>query len=150
MVDHVVNVVLIESVITGPSIGEDIRSALGVAANVTLERIALRVRYMNEPDLGAMTIQQSHHDCFSGPARARDLGLLAFVHVSSEATDKSFVCFHFRTIEHVQRLILHREPDSVIHEPCGFLRHAYAARNFITADSILAVGDQQHCCQPLI
>ena len=34
VIDHVVNVILIEAVITGPSIREDIRAALHVAAHV--------------------------------------------------------------------------------------------------------------------
>ena len=77
-----------------------------------------------------MTIQQPHHDCFSGPARARDFGLFVFVHVSGEAADKSFVGFNFRSVELLHGTILHSETDTMIHKPGGLLRDAEATRGF--------------------
>src|ERR1035437_201905 len=94
VIDDVVYVLLIETVVTSPSIREDIRTALYISAHVTLERFALRVWYMSQPDFGGMTIKQTHHDCFSGPARASDFCLFVFVHVAGEAADKSFVCLN--------------------------------------------------------
>ena len=41
-------------------------------------------------------------------------------------------------------------PVRVRHEPYSLLRDAKAARDFVTADSVLAVGDQPHCREPLI
>lgn len=43
---------------------------------------------------------------------------------------------------------MHGKPDSMEHEPCGFLGHAKGAGNFIGTDSVLAVGNQPHGREP--
>ena len=46
--------------------------------------------------------------------------------------------------------VLHGEPDSLEHEPRGFLRHADGSVNLPRADTILAVGNLPDGRQPLI
>lgn len=45
---------------------------------------------------------------------------------------------------------MHRQLDSVDHEPCGLLSDAQSACNFVGTDSILAVRQHPHCDKPFM
>lgn len=83
---------------------------------------------MTQTNLFGLAVKDSHHDCFSGPARARDLCLLVLAHVSGEAADKRLVYLKFAR-HFLERAGLDRKPDAMVHEPCGFLSNFQGAMN---------------------
>src|SRR2546430_6367653 len=44
----------------------------------------------------------------------------------------------------------HREPDTVQHEPAGFLRDAKRPRQLVGADAVLAIGEHPQRGEPLV
>jgi len=74
------------------------------------------------------------------------------VHEASLATDKSFVYFDWisSSAELHKRASLHRQPDSVKHEPCGLLGDAKSACHFIGTHTVLAVRNHPHGDEPLV
>jgi hypothetical protein len=116
------HVIAIQSVVGGSCIAENVRTTLDVFTHHALKRLALRVRNVPQANLFRLTIQQAHHDCFTGPARARDFGLFVLVHVSGEAADKRFINLELAGTL-LKAAALHRKPDAMIHEPRRFLRH---------------------------
>lgn len=150
VVDHLMNVVLFKAVVSDPRIAEYIRSTPHILAHKGLQGACLCVRNVPQTNLAGMTIQQTHHDGFARSASSGDFRFFVLVHVARETADKGFVRFNLATAERVGTALLHREPDSMVHEPCGLLRDSETARNFVTADSVLAIGDQPHCSEPLI
>ena len=73
VVDHVVDVVAVEAGIGDPSIRIDFGTGLDVLSYLSLKRLALAYRGHASREPCRLTIQQAHHDCFTGPARARNL-----------------------------------------------------------------------------
>ena len=63
------------------------------------------------------------------------------VHVASLSADESFVNFDFASAsaKFQKRLSLHRETDSVKHEPCGLLSDAERTVDFVGANTIFAI-----------
>src|ERR1700731_2607830 len=47
-------------------------------------------------------------------------------------------------------LILHRESDSVKHEPCGFLSDTNSAVNLVRRNAIFAVGNHPRSSEPFV
>jgi hypothetical protein len=82
------------------------------------------------------------------PASAGDLfGPLAFVHIARLAADEILSA---STRELVTGTHTQREPDAVIHEPCGLLCDMERPPDFATADAILAIRNQPCRYQPLV
>jgi hypothetical protein len=71
------------------------------------------------------------------------------MHIARFASDKGLIDFNFAA-EFAAMLPLLGKPDTMEHEPCGFLSHSKRFRNFATANAILAVKDQPHCRKPLV
>src|SRR5579872_326648 len=71
------------------------------------------------------------------------------VHVPRFSADESFIGFDvprkFIRCRHSER-----NANPVIHEPCGFLRHADCSMNFIRANAVLAVHNHPHRREPLV
>jgi hypothetical protein len=65
------------------------------------------------------------------------------------ATDEGFVRFDF-SVQLAAVLGLKRKPQTRQHEPRGFLGDTERARQFVTADAILAVGEQPERGKPLL
>jgi len=80
-----------------------------------------------QSNLLGLTIQQAHHDSFTGPARARDSGLLTFVHASGEAADKDSSTSN-SPATFSKGSALHREPDAMVHGPWTMRFFYYAQR----------------------
>jgi hypothetical protein len=75
------------------------------------------------------------------------------MHVPGLAADKGFIRFHLATVAAQlasKELILHGEPNPVEHEPCAFLRNLHIPRDFVAADSVLAVSEEPGCGEPLV
>ncbi len=71
------------------------------------------------------------------------------MHVAGLAADERLIDFNVAA-DFPARRILHRQPDTVEHEPRGLLRDAKGAVDFPRADAVLAVGDHPHARKPLI
>lgn len=116
-------------------------------ANV-LEHFGANLRH----SVFAVAVEQRHDCHLSGHAattnHAEPLSL-AGVHVTALAADVAFVHFHVATVKLVERLRGNRHPQTVQHEPRGFLSDAKVARHFVAADTVLAVDEQPHRGQPL-
>jgi len=74
------------------------------------------------------------------------------VHESRSTTDEGLVYFDLFTAspDLPQILFMHRQPDSVEHEPSGLLSNSKSACNFVGTDSVLAVRQHPHCDKPFI
>jgi hypothetical protein len=104
---------------------------------------------MLELDLTAFAVEDTHHNRFTGPARARDLCLLVLVHVSGEAADKRFVCLKL-TSHFLECSCPHRKSDAMEHKPCGFLRDTQVACYLVAAHAILAIHNQPSRREPFV
>jgi hypothetical protein len=85
--------------------------------------------------------KKSHDGGFILAACARNLlGPLVRAHVSRLATDEGFIRLNLPG-QLVTRSHAQREPDAVIHEPCGLLGDMERPPDFATANAILAIGN---------
>jgi hypothetical protein len=97
------------------------------------------------------TLQRSEHNSFVFSACTSDAALpLVNVHVSRLTADEGFVNFDFTVQLAPEEFILQSQANPMQHEPSGFLSDAQITRNLATADSVLAVGKQPHCREPLV
>lgn len=76
-------------------------------------------------------------------------GAFIGVHVAGFSTDKSFVGLNLAG-HFVDRPIVHRVSDSMVHEPRCSLRDLQGAGNLVGRNAIFAVGDQPHSAHPLV
>ncbi len=149
MVNNLMEEFCFESLITRERIAVQSGACQDVCLNQSLESIAFAVGNNLGADFST-TLNESQYWGFVFSASARDfLFPLVFVHVASKATDESLINFDF-TAKHPTVLILQGKPDTVHHEPSGFLSYAKATTDFITADAVLVVGDHPHCGEPLV
>jgi len=81
-----------------------------------------------------------------------DLALAPFVHVPGLAADEGFIHFDFgsRPAKFHERAFLQGQPDSLEHEPRGFLRDAEAPVNLVGTDAVLAVHQHPDGRKPLV
>src|SRR5439155_1160317 len=71
------------------------------------------------------------------------------VHVASLSADVGLI--RFADASHLaSKPLLHSETDALQHEPCGFLSYTKRAMQFVGTNTVLAIGRQPHCGQPLI
>src|SRR5579863_6332204 len=79
------------------------------------------------------------------------LRLAVFVHLLRIGADERFVRFHRATkAKLVFARVLHRFTNPMQHEPCRLLSDANILRQFVTADSVLAVRQKPHGGKPLL
>lgn len=107
--------------------------------------------YSVQPSRGSpAALQNAHHDRFVFAAGPGDSTLaFAQMHVPGFATDESFVNLALAR-KLLMRCHSEREPDSVIHEPPGFLSHSDGPMNLVTANAVLAVHYLPHSDKPFI
>jgi hypothetical protein len=71
------------------------------------------------------------------------------VHVPRFSADKSLIRFdgagHF-----VEGSVVHRVTNSLQHEPSGLLSDSKATRDFVAANTVLAIRQHPHRCEPFI
>src|SRR5207248_720378 len=88
-------------------------------------------------------------DCLVSPAAPVNLLFtLRGVHVARFAADKGFV--HLNLAGQLPAALLHRQTDSVQHEPSGFLSDAQVAADLVGANAVLAVRNEPHRRKPLV
>lgn len=74
------------------------------------------------------------------------------VHIARQATDESFVYFDnlAASAKFHEGAALHGKPDTVHHEPCGFLSDTDSASHFIGTDTVFAIGNHPNGSKPLV
>src|SRR5208282_5631367 len=84
---------------------------------------------------------------------SRELCFAALVHVPRFTADEGFVNFdtlvsptEFRGV----KLVLHRKPQPLKHEPCRLLRNTQRAMKFHAGHAVLAVAEHPKSSHPLI
>ena len=150
MVDHVVNIVVLHSIVRAKRIAIDSRSRFDMLRYFCVQGLAAHVRH-NARSHFAVALKQSHHSNFARSARTvNPTSTNRAVHVTRFATDESFVYFDVTGHLLHKRSGLHGKSDAVVHEPRGFLSDAKRTRNFVAADSVFTIHDQPYGSQPLI
>src|SRR5713101_8184603 len=143
-------VLFIQTSIWPKFVGIDLGTFFDASVDMTVQGFTNKI--FNDRSFNFTSALQHSHD-YSFPDRAVLLkstaNLFGLVHVPRFAADESFVNFNF-TIQLAERFILQGKPDTMQHEPCGFLRYVYVACDFIAANSILAVSEHPSCGQPFI
>jgi hypothetical protein len=154
MVNHFMNEVPVKSSIAAMGISVDSGTRFNVATDTWREGLPLGVWYYLSLNsamfINSMPVEESHYYGFANSASTLNLGFpLALVHVPGFATDERFV--NLNLSRHlVERLGLHRQADTVEHEPCGFLSDTDGAMDFVGANAVLGIGNHPDSSQPLI
>jgi hypothetical protein len=149
VVDHLMHVISGQPIVRTPSVAENVGAAINVFANESLKRRGAGIGDVAQANLLGVAIQQTHQDCFTGPARRRDFASFVLVHEAGETADKRPVNLKLSTTQLII-FIMHRKPDAMKHEPRGFLSNANGAVNLPRANPILAIRDKPHSGEPLI
>src|ERR1019366_7612501 len=87
--------------------------------------------------------------CPSGRVPRIFIHVLANVHVPRSPADESFVRFRGAG-RFVNAARVHRVTNPVQHEPCRALHYSERVRQFVRADTVLAVRQEPHCSEPLV
>src|ERR1035437_6962451 len=140
---------LIQPFVGFQGIGVDGRSGFHVLADLRLKRLLLPVRNNRSANFTA-AFQDSHDGGLVSWAGAADFGAaLRCLHIAGLAADEGFVRFDF-TAEHSESAISESEPQTVIHEPRGFLGHSEIAGRLARADAVFAVNYQPPGGKPFV
>jgi hypothetical protein len=98
-----------------------------------------------------VTLKQAHNSNLARSASAYASTVTnAAVHIAGKTSNVRLIDFYVALKLFCKRSSLHRETDTLKHEPCGLLRDPDSATNFIRAYAVLAVGDHPDRHQPLI
>src|SRR5262249_223325 len=101
--------------------------------------------------LVARTLKKSHdYGLALGSASGNHSQALGLVHIAGLTADESFIYFHAPAKFSHDSAVLHRQPNTVHHEPSGFLSNPDGAVNLVRADTVLAVGDHPKSHKPLV
>ena len=144
---------LIKTFVGSQRISEDCRASEDVFPQFSLKRLLFGGRNNLHANLAialAAALQYAHDCGFVFAASASDLtGADAAMHISRLAANEGFVSLDL-TRQLVADLLLVRQSNPMEHEPCGFLTDSKAAVDFPGGNTILGIGDQPHCSQPLV
>jgi hypothetical protein len=151
VIDHLMDIIRVQTIVRAPSIGENVRPTLDIFANESLECRAARIGNVTQANFLGFAIQQSHDHglAATSSASAGDLRFLVLVHEASSAADERLVNLEVAN-RFFKGAVLHRLADAVEHEPCALLSDAQGARHFARANTILAVGNQPDRGEPFI
>lgn len=152
VVDDLVNVVALQATVRRKIIGEHFRAGFDVFADSGLKLMPATGAYYAGPDfgpIGAVPFQEAQDGDLAHSTGALD-GPLTFrpVHVAGLAADEGFIDFDL-TVDLVERLGLHGEPDTVEHEPRGFLSDANRTAQFVARNTVSAIHQHPHRREPL-
>jgi hypothetical protein len=152
MVNDFVHISGAESVVGHERIGVDRSFIFDVLHDFTLNRMLAAIGYDSGADFTTAFKDSENGSLVFAPRRTNPASMLFSVHVNRFAADKSFVGFNLFAFaaKLTERDGLHGETDSVKHEPCGLLRNAKSAAQFVGADSVLAVRNHPDRNEPLI
>ena len=136
-------------------VGVDRAPKLHIAKNFVLQGFAGYIWYDLSANLAKIAVKYSmHNGLVLERAKPISLQATALVHVLSDTADKSFVSFQFvpfaADLGFSKLLALHDFADALQHKPCSRLRDLDRARQFVTADSVLAVGQHPKRNHPLV
>jgi hypothetical protein len=143
---------LLESHIGHECIGVDRAACCDVTVDFSMHFFFATVAYDVSANFST-TFQDAHDGSFILGASLSNPAIALFgMHVSGKTTNKSLVYFDFaiRSTEFQESLTLHCQPNSVEHEPCGFLSDAKSAANFIGTHAVLAVRNHPNSDKPLV
>jgi hypothetical protein len=156
VIDYLMRVFVRQSFVRAKSVGYYFRTFLNVLADLTVEIVSADALYNLAADarmffFGRIALQQSHDRRLSRGAGSSVNSFSAPVtmHVPSLAADKSFVRFN-SSLHLLNRAVLHRQADSVQHEPAGLLSDAKRASQFARTNPVLRVHNQPRCGQPFV
>jgi len=147
MIHDLVHVVLVKSPIALKIIRRKMGFEFDIVFHHRVKRVAVSVGDHLSSHL-AIALQHPADNDFSVERVMVKLGSLFSVHEAGLTADECFI--HFDVPVQFSPVLLHCKPDSVRHEPCGFLGDMQGSVNFIAADSVLVIGEHPHCHEPFI
>jgi hypothetical protein len=149
VVDDRVLIVSVQSFIGQQLIGEDRRASFHVVTNLLLKfflGVAFDYFRANPP----AAFHESHNHGLIFAASAGDYSFtLILMHEARETTNHTFVNFYFAR-QLAALLILHGEPDTMEHEPRGFLSNSDGTVNLPRTNPVPVIRDHPHRSQPLV
>ena len=152
VVHELVNVIFLEASVGRQFIGEDFGTRLDVRAHFLLERAALAVRYVLHAHLSGLAIQQPITNSF--PAPPVPVIFSAFLSLCMKRASPPIMVSSASTGPvppiFLEAAALHSLTNPMEHEPRGLLSDFQIARDFVTADPVLAIDYQPHGDQPLV
>src|SRR5580692_1641600 len=125
-------------------------TSFDIAANVILHDNLGAVRDDRSADT-SIAFEHSQHDSLTSFL----IFLLkanspALVHIANLPADEGFIDFDLAVKHSAGQFILHGEPNSVPHEPRGFLSDAKSSMELPGAIPVLAIGNHPGCGEPLV
>ena len=156
MVDHLMLVQLGQlplAVLLG-GIGVEVRALLDVRHDVPANPTLGQVLGDGGADAAGLPVlpalQEAKHGSFVHAASpANDAVALGPMHELRLAADEGLVGLD-RALHLRPSASLHRQPDTMEHEPAGFLRDTKRPRQLVRADAVLAVGQHPERGEPLV
>jgi len=150
MVDDLMNIILVHADIGAKRIGMQFRAFKDVLANVALDFVIARRLQHLQLDPRRLAARRALKQPLNGrhALPTRILFLFGLVHEARATADKRFVGLD-ATAHFGEGTFLHRQSDTVKHEPSGLLRHAKGAANLVRTDAVLRVHDEPDSREPL-
>jgi hypothetical protein len=149
VVNNLMGELTLQTIIGQKGIGVERGPGFHVLLDLRLERVLPAIRNHDGTHLPA-TFEDTHDGglvlaaCPGDPAEP-----LRDVHVPRLAADEGFVRFDVAG-QFAGGRDGQGESNPVVHEPCGLLRHAEGAVDFVGTHAVLAVDDHPHRGEPLI
>lgn len=152
VVNHVVSVVADKPFVRLQPVSQQRGHGSDVLSDFPLNYILAPIRNNLSANFSS-TLKHTHDDSFVVRAALYNPPTMHVgMHVASLAADECFVYFDFGavTAELHKGLGLHRQSDSMQHEPRRLLSDAKSAMQFVGADTVLAVGNHPDSDKPLV
>src|SRR5438128_1253643 len=151
MINHLVRVFVCKFVVGTELVGDKLRTFFHVCSDFRIKVADTRaLNYLaanTRRFVACFALQKSEHSRFADHAPLSRFPV--FVHETCSAADVSFIRFH-ATGKLFNRAVLHRQTDTVQHEPACFLGDAQRASKFARANSVLRVDDHPRCGKPFV
>jgi hypothetical protein len=152
VVNDLVRVIFLKIVVRGKRIGKENRAYADIIFDFLKQSILAPILWHRSANLST-ALQETDYQSLIASTSALDFpGADLVMHVAGESTDEGFVHFYSLTAPAKlhERTALHGKPNTVHHEPCGFLSDSNCAGHFVGAYSVLAVGNHPDSCEPLV
>src|SRR5438128_8147851 len=148
-----------ECVISTVFIGINVRSFFHAAFDDLVNRFHPLLRNNMSADFAflsvlGMSFKQSKHSLFTSATRSslNRLASAICVHVAGKTANIGFIDFNCLAVAaHLfKTALLYSKPETVSHEPSGFLSNAKSAGNLTRTDPVLSASYHPHSSEPLI
>jgi hypothetical protein len=158
VVNHLMHVFIGQFFVRTKFVGVNLRAFLDVFANFGIKIMSANaVHYLQAHArrfFGRVALKQSHDCGFANRAAssltvANGFGSPIFAHISSLAADERFVGFN-APFHFLNLAVLHRQADSVKHEPSSLLSDPQSAGKLTGTNAVLSIYDQPGCGQPFV